>query len=406
MKNYKIKVLAMSCILFVFTQLHAQKFENLAQTPPMGWNSWNKFQTEINEQLIKETADVMVSSGMRDAGYIYLVLDDGWMASARDEKTGNLVADPKKFPHGMKAIADYIHSKGLKFGIYNCAGTKTCQGLPGTRGYEYQDARLYASWDVDYLKFDWCNSDKQNAEESYTTMGKALLSAKRPMIFSICEWGTNKPWIWGAKIGHLWRTTDDIGVQFDGYIDHKTWKQLSIMTMIDQQVGLEKYAGNGHWNDPDMLEVGNGLTASENRLHFSMWCMLAAPLMSGNDLTKMSQTIKEILMNKDVIAIDQDPLGFQAFRYSNEDSVQVWFKPLQNDEWAACFLNRSSIKKNINFNWQRENVNDTLHKRSLPTATANFNMYDLWKKKNIDNTKNPLNVTLPPHDVLLIRLSR
>jgi alpha-galactosidase len=406
MKKYKFKVLTVSCILFFFTQLHAQKFESLAQTPPMGWNSWNKFQANINEQLIKETADVMVSSGMRDAGYIYLVLDDGWMASVRDEKTGDLVPDQKKFPHGMKVIADYIHSKGLKFGIYNCAGTKTCQGLPGTRGYEYQDARLYASWDVDYLKFDWCNSDKQNAEESYTTMGKALLNAKRPMIFSICEWGTNKPWIWGAKMGHLWRTTDDIGVQFDGYIDHKTWKQLSIMTMIDQQVGLEKFAGNGHWNDPDMLEVGNGLTASEDRLHFSMWCMLTAPLMSGNDLTKMSQTIKEILMNKDVIAIDQDPLGIQAFRYSNEDSVQVWFKPLQHDEWAACFLNRSSITKNINFNWQRENVVDTLHKRSLLTASANFNMYDLWKKKNIDNTKNPLNVTLAPHDVLLIRLSR
>ncbi len=175
--------------------------------------------------------------------------------------------------------------------------------------------------------------------------------------------------------------------------------------MIDQQVGLEKYAGKGHWNDPDMLEVGNGLTASEDRLHFSMWCMLAAPLMSGNDLTKMSQTTKEILMNKDVIAIDQDPLGFQAFRYLNEDSVQVWFKPLQNDEWAACFFNRSSVTKNINFNWQRENVNDTLHKRRLPTASANFNLYDLWKKKNIGNTRNPLNVNLGPHDVLLIRLS-
>src|ERR1700733_6978686 len=192
----------------------AQKFEGLALTPPMGWNSWNTFQTKISEKLVMETADIMVSSGMKDAGYTYLVLDDGWMAMERDSK-GDLVPDPKKFPNGMKTVVDYVHSKGLKFGLYNCAGTKTCGGYPGSRGYEYQDARLYASFGIDYLKYDWCNTDGLTAKEAYTTMSKALRAARRPVVFSLCEWGDNKPWEWASPVGELWRTTGDICPCFD-----------------------------------------------------------------------------------------------------------------------------------------------------------------------------------------------
>jgi len=191
-KKFMVKNIWLLLLLFINCNAFAQKFEGLALTPPMGWNSWNTFQIKIDEQLVKDVADVMVSSRMKDVGYRYIVLDDGWMTMARDPKTGDLVADPKKFPHGMKALSDYVHSKGLKFGLYNCAGTKTCAGFPGTRGYEYQDARLYASWDVDYLKFDWCYADGINAQEAYATMSNALKTAGRPIVFSLCEWGTNK----------------------------------------------------------------------------------------------------------------------------------------------------------------------------------------------------------------------
>ena len=211
----------------------------------MGWNSWNTFQTNISDSLVRGIADVMVSSGMKDAGYTYLVLDDGWMAMERDKVTGNLVPDPKKFPNGMKVLVDYVHAKGLKFGLYNCAGTKTCAGYPGTRGYEYQDARFYASLGIDYLKFDWCYTDGINAKEAYNTMSKALKAAGRPIVFSLCEWGTNKPWEWAENVGELWRTTGDISALFDGDIDHGTWKQLGVMPIVDLQNGLKKICRPG-----------------------------------------------------------------------------------------------------------------------------------------------------------------
>ena len=385
-------------------QLHAQKFEGLALTPPMGWNSWNTFNTKISEDLVKHTADIMVSSGMKDAGYVYLVLDDGWMSKERD-KNGNLVADPEKFPHGMKAVADYVHSKGLKFGLYNCAGTLTCAGYPGTRGYEYQDARLYASWDIDYLKFDWCNTDGINAKEAYTTMSKALKTAGRPIVFSLCEWGTNKPWEWAAPVGHLWRTTGDITAQFDSLRNEGTWVSNGTMWIVDMQVGLQKYAGPGHWNDPDMLEVGNGMKPSEDRAHFSMWCMLAAPLMAGNDITKMSQASRDILTNKDAVTIDQDPLGVEGFRYTAANGLEVWAKPLSNNNWAICFLNRSSSPQKINFDWQKENIYDSVSKQQF-NASASYKIFDVWSKKNLGNTSSPLSAEVPSHDVLMVKLSR
>lgn len=395
-------------ILFVLMSSRsiAQKFENLAPTPPMGWNSWNTFQTNINEQLVKDIADVMVNSGMKDAGYQYLVLDDGWMAMQRDPKSGDLIPDPIKFPNGLKAVIDYVHSKGLKFGLYNCAGTKTCAGYPGTRGFEYQDARFYASLGIDYLKFDWCNSEGINAPEAYTTMSKALKTAGQPIIFSLCEWGSNKPWVWAAPVGQLWRTTGDITAQFDGIKSYGSWHANGVMTIVDMQDTLRKYAGPNHWNDPDMLEVGNGLTEVENRTHFSLWAMMAAPLMAGNDLRKMSEQTKKVLTNKEVIAVDQDPLGIQGFKYRVQDSVQTWFRPLSNNNWAVAFVNRSSTPKAISFNWSEENINDELSNTYLNTTATTYKVQDLWTKKQIGDTKKALKSVLPPHDILMLRLTK
>src|SRR5476651_754587 len=292
----------------------------LAPTPPMGWNSWNTFQTRIDEPLLKGMVDAYVSSGMRDAGYQYFTLDDGWMAMERDA-SGNLIADPKKFPNGMKAFADYVHSKGLKFGLYNCAGTKTCAGYPGSRGHEYQDALLYASWGVDFLKYDWCNTDSLNAREACITMSSALKATKRPILFSLCEWGNHTPWVWAKGVGEMYRTTGDISAKFT----------RSVMRIADKQMAIRKFNGPNHWNDPDMLEVGNGMTVAEDRAHFSLWCMLAAPLVSGNDLRKMTDQTRLFLTNKNMIAIDQDERGVSAFKMPLADSIELWVKPLRNN---------------------------------------------------------------------------
>jgi alpha-galactosidase len=384
---------------------YSQKFEDLAMTPPMGWNSWNTFQTKIDERLVMDVADLMVSSGMKESGYTYIVLDDGWMSMQRDS-AGNLVADPVKFPHGMKALADYVHSKGLKFGLYNCAGTKTCAGYPGTRGYEYQDARLYASFGIDYLKFDWCNTNGINAREAYTTMSRAIRTAGRPIVFSLCEWGQNHPWEWAAPVGQLWRTTGDIYQCFEGTYNHGTWSANCVMKIVDLQKDLRKYAGPGHWNDPDMLEVGNGMTAGEDRAHFSMWCMLAAPLMAGNDIRKMSSETRKILCNRDMIAIDQDRLGIEGFRYADRDSLEIWVKPLDKGDWAFCFLNRSLSALKVNFDWKGETVTDDLTSRSLNYSTTEYTIKDLWAGKNLGKTSSHLQAEVPPHDVLVVRLTK
>lgn len=397
-------------ILFLFITLSAnsfaQKFEGLAPTPPMGWNSWNTFQTNISEDLVKGIADNMVASGMKDAGYTYIVLDDGWMTMQRDSITGNLIPDPKKFPHGMKALVDYVHSKGLKFGLYNCAGTKTCAGYPGTRGYEYQDARFYASLDIDYLKFDWCHAEGQNAKESYITMSKALKTAGRPIVFSLCEWGSNKPWEWAAPVGQLWRSTGDIGAYFDTVPQDRKWKPRTVTQIIDQEANIRQYAGPNHWNDPDMLEVGNGMKEGEDRAHFSMWCMLAAPLIAGNDIRTMSEATKQILTNKNAIAINQDALGIQGLRYASKDSLQTWFKPLNDGGWAVCFLNCSAEPQQINFDWKNENVNDTLSNRQLNAATITYKIMDVWMKKDVSTTAKAFNATVQSHDVVMLRLTK
>jgi len=385
-------------ILFVLVAIaissFAQKDRLLALTPPMGWNSWNTFKSNINETLIKEMADAMVSSGMRDAGYKYLILDDCWLAPERDSLQ-NLQADPKKFPDGMKALGDYIHSKGLKFGIYNCAGTKTCAGFPGTHGHEYQDALTYASWGVDYLKYDWCNTEGINAKEAYTTMSKALAATHRPIVFSLCEWGSNQPWLWAEPVGQLWRTTGDISCK---------WK--SITEIIDKEADLRQYAGPGHWNDPDMLEVGNGLPVNEDRAHFSMWAMLAAPLIAGNDLRNMTEETKAILTNRGVIAVDQDSLGVQGLRYAINDSVQTWMKPLEGGDWAVCFLNTAAEPKAVAFDWKNNVVKDSLSNAELNANAHPYAIVDLWTNKALGNTDKALKATVPSHDVLMIYLSK
>jgi alpha-galactosidase len=384
--------------------MHAQKFDGLALTPPMGWNSWNTFKTNISEKLVKEMADAMVASGMKEAGYSYIVLDDGWMAKERN-KNGDLVPDPQKFPNGLKEVIDYVHSKGLQFGLYNCAGTQTCGGYPGSRGYEYQDARLYASLEVDYLKYDWCNTEGITAKEAYRTMSKALKMAARPIVFSLCEWGDNQPWIWGKDIGHLWRISGDIYHCFDCVVDHGgNWKDWGVIYIIDMRKNIRQYSGPGHWNDFDMMEVGNGMTVSEDRAHFSLWCMLASPLIAGNDFRNMTKETVATLTDKECIAIDQDPLGIQAYLYQQKDSVDTWIKPLANNEVAVCFLNRSKKPVVATFDFSQKPVIDTVSKTSINFNKTTFTIRDVWMKKEAGTTKKAWSGVVQAHDVVLLRL--
>src|SRR5574344_1642087 len=382
----------------------AQKFPHLADTPQMGWNSWNKFQGNINEDLIKGIADAMVSSGLRDAGYVYLNLDDCW--HGKRDKDGFIQSDPKSFPSGIKALAEYVHSKGLKLGIYSDAGSRTCAGRPGSLGHEYQDALQYARWDVDYLKYDWCNAPNVNPIGAYSLMRDALHAAGRPILFSICEWGSNNPWKWARDVGHSWRTTTDIHCMFDSIVNYNGWKPYCVMQCIHKNDTLRRYAGKGHWNDPDMLEVGNGMTVNEDRAHFTMWCMMAAPLILGNDLRDMSKETLDIIKNKEVIAIDQDPLGIQGLRLKNENGLQYWFKPLLDGAWAFCLLNSSDKDVKVVLDWSTLEVNDELSNRKTDFANITYSAKDLWKAKAQPfKTTKKRTVTVPTHDVIAYRLT-
>ena len=360
----------------------------LALTPPMGWNSWNKFGCDVSEELIKQAADAMVATGMKDAGYEYIVIDDCWQV-ARDEQ-GNIVVDPQRFPSGMKALADYVHSKGLKFGIYSDAGLRTCAGRPGSRGYEFQDARQYAAWGVDYLKYDWCSTDNQNTIASYSLMRDALKVARRPIVFSLCEWGSTKPWLWAKEIGNLWRTTGDIQDCWDCVRD---WGGKGWTKILDEQVGLEVYAGPGHWNDPDMLEVGNGgMTTEEYRAHFSMWCILAAPLMAGNDLRAMTPEIRDILINKEAIAVNQDRLGKQGAKVRDDGDLEVWAKQLHDGSRAVVLFNRGEQDAPIAVDWR-----EIGYPNHLKAAVR-----DLWQHKELGVFKGAYAAQVPSHSVVMI----
>ncbi len=404
----------LSVILFIFyISVYGQgnnyaqdytKFPGLALTPPMGWNSWNKFACIVDERLVREIADAMVSSGMKDAGYSYINIDDCWHGER--DSLGFIHPDPRRFPSGMKALADYVHSKGLKLGLYSDAGSMTCGGRPGSRGYEFQDALSYASWGVDYLKYDWCNTEGLKAEGAYKTMAAALKKAGRPIVLSICEWGTDMPWQWAASVGHLWRTTGDIFNCFDCIEDHGSWKSWGVMQILDKQEGLRKYAGPGHWNDPDMLEIGNGkLTPGEDRAHFSMWAMIAAPLIAGNDLRNMTRETISVLTNRDVIEVNQDSLGIQGFKHSMKDSVETWCKPLKGGDWAVGFLNHGKQEARVNFDWNRESITDDLSGAQLDASRKEYKLKNLWTGRNSGSTRKKLSAIIPPHDILMFRLS-
>lgn len=384
-------------LLLSATSLFAQDKSpsaGLAMTPPMGWNSWNKFGCNVSDELIRGMADAMLKSGMKDAGYQYIVIDDCWQVK-RDAQ-GNIVPDPQRFPNGMKALADYIHSLGLKFGIYSDAGSKTCAGRPGSHGHEYQDAMQYAAWGVDYLKFDWCNTTTQDAKASYALMRQALDASGRPIVFSICEWGSHQPWLWGAEVGgNLWRTTGDIQDRWGGQQKwpNGTCCSNGVMAIVDQQVGLASFAGPGHWNDPDMLEVGNGgLTDTENRSHFTMWAMFAAPLIAGNDLRSMDAATKEILTNKEVIAIDQDPLGQEGTRVWKSGDLEVWARPIQGGNRAVALLNRGLNRQEITVHW--EDLNYPAH--------LNAKVRDLWQHQDLGSFTGKFSAVVSPHGVVMV----
>ena len=370
--------------------------DSLAQTPPMGWNSWNKFACSVSEDLIKSVADAIAGNGMKDAGYQYVVIDDCWQIS-RDE-SGNIVADATRFPSGIKALADYVHSKGLKFGLYSDAGAKTCQGRPGSQGHEYQDALQYARWGADYLKFDWCNTGTRNAEEAYSTMSSALLSTGRPIVFSICEWGTARPWFWGKGIGNLWRTTGDIS---DKWTSKKKWSdgtccEYGMVDILDLQVGLESFAGPGHWNDPDMLEVGNGgMSIPEYRAQFSLWALLAAPLMAGNDVRSMPPEIKEILTNSEVIAVNQDKLGRAGRRIRKNGDLEVWARPLSDGSRAVILFNRGTNEAEVGVFWE-----DIAYPNHLSAKVR-----DLWAHKDLGSFNRDYSAKVAPHSVVMVKIT-
>jgi alpha-galactosidase len=311
------------------------------------------------------------------------VIDDCWQVSR--DKNGTIVPDAQRFASGMKALADYVHGKGLKFGVYSDAGARTCQGRPGSNGYEVEDARQYAAWGVDYLKYDWCNSDGVDPKIAYPTMRDALKATGRPIVFSLCEWGRNQPWTWARGVGHLWRTTGDISDRWDSWV-----------RLLDQQVGLEKFAGPGGWNDPDMLEVGNGgMTTAEYRAHFSFWCLLASPLMAGNDIRQMSAETHDILTNKEVNAIDQDPLGAQGHRVRKDGNLEVWARRLQGNAQVVILFNRGRTAQTIAVSWQE---------LGLPWDAEPL-LRDLWAKKDLGRVKGTYSAEVPPHDIVMLRLT-
>jgi alpha-galactosidase len=369
----------------------------LAATPPMGWNSWNFFAGKVTDQDIRNAADQIVATGMKDAGYIYINIDDTWEA---DRDSSGVLHTNSKFPD-MKALADYVHSKGLKLGIYSGPGLKTCAGFTASLDHEAQDAQLYASWGIDYLKYDLCSfrRDEMAAKApndkaaqmrmmvaAYDKMGKALKAAGRPIVYSLCQYGWDAPWEWAPALGgNLWRTTGDVQANWG-----------SIYNIINQQAGLAKYAGPGHWNDPDMLEVGNGkLTLAENRSHFSMWAMLAAPLLAGNDLPNMKPEIKAILTSSDVIAIDQDKLGHQASHVYSDGEVDVWSRTLSGGAMAIAVLNAGS---------------DRVASHPFHLSLAKLGLHgpqkgkDLWTGKDVTLTDS-MPIELDSHDTLLVRIA-
>ena len=360
----------------------------MARTPPMGFNDWNAFGCNVSEDLIKQTADFFVSSGMKAAGYEYVNIDDCWMTHQRDAN-GRLVPDPVKFPDGIKGTADYVHSLGLKLGIYEDAGTATCAGYPGSLGHEQVDAQTFADWGVDYLKYDNCNNagstTKQQYIQRYTAMRDALAATGRPIVYSICEWGVNEPWTWAGDVGNLWRTTGDIG---------DNWSSLK--SIVNQNASLDTAAHPGAWHDPDMLEIGNGgMTDTEYRSHFSLWAEMAAPLLVGTDLREATPATMAIYLNKDVIAVDQDSLGVAGKVVQTDGTQLVFAKPLAGGDVAVALFNEGDTAATIS---------TTASQAGLGTPKGAYTLTDLWSKK-VTETAGTINAYVPAHGTTMYRVS-
>jgi alpha-galactosidase len=364
--------------------LHKVAYNGLAKTPPMGWNSWNLFAEKVDDQTVRTMADAMISSGMNDAGYLYVTIDN----TSEDTPDANgVLATNHKFPD-MKALADYVHSKGLKIGIYSSPGPRTCGGYPASYGYEQQDAKMFAAWGIDYLKYDWCSAStiykNEQLQPIYQRMGDALQATGRPIVYSLCEYGLGGVEKWGADIGgNLWRTTGDIRDEWDSMMDN-----------IEKQVPTAPYAGPGHWNDPDMLEIGNGhMTDDEYRTHMSLWALTAAPLLAGNDIRTMSEVTRSILLNKEVIAVDQDPLGKQASPVKN-GKLETWIKPLKGGNVAVGVVNLDIAPATA-----------TIKASDLQLKGSVHSALDLWTHKDVKFANGEYSATVPAHGVLLLRVS-
>jgi alpha-galactosidase len=369
-------------VVFTWRQTAEAQSTTIAATPPMGWNSWNKFGCNVSDKLIREMADAIVSSGMKDAGYRFVNIDDCWQVSRAAD--GSIVVDADHFPNGMKPLADYVHSKGLKFGVYTDAGRMTCQKRPGSYGHEAQDIKTYANWGVDYVKIDWCYAEDLDPEVQYPKFRDAIAQSGRPIVFSICNWGVKAPWTWGPQTGNLWRTTGDISDKYDS---------MSVIGFA--QDGLGKFAGPGHWNDPDMLEVGNGGMKNDEYLtHMTLWAILAAPLLAGNDIRSMSDETKAILMNPEVIAVDQDAKGVQGHRVWDEGPLEIWVRPLADGSLAAGLFNRgeSALKIALDF--------------KAIGAPASAKLRDLWARKDLGGVQDSYTAEVPKHGVVFLKLSR
>lgn len=365
--------------------LHPIPANGLAKTPPMGWNSWNKFQTHIDDATVRGVADAIDSSGMKDAGYQYVIIDDGWQGTR--DADGNLSPNPN-YPD-MKALADYVHSKGLKIGIYSSPGPRTCGGFEGSYGHEEQDAKLYAAWGMDYLKYDWCSASRiwkdSDMQAVYQKMGEALEKTGRPIVYALCQYGRAEVEKWGPQIGaNLWRTTGDIFDRFD-----------SMAKIGFSQSDLAEFAGPGHWNDPDMLEVGNGgMSTDEYKTHFSLWAMIAAPLISGNDIRNMSPDIAAILLNKEVIAVDQDSMGIGGKRASSTGAIEIWEKPLVSGNTAVAIFNHSIQQMRTVVSWKALGIDKDQAVR------------DLWAHEDRGTTSEVFSEAVPAHGVIMLRLHK
>jgi alpha-galactosidase len=363
--------------------LQAVPYNGLAKTPPMGWNSWNHFAASVNDSIVRAAADRLVSSGLANAGYIYINIDDCW--EGHRDANGNIVPNDK-FPD-MKALAAYVHSRGLKLGIYSSPGPLTCGGYLGSYGHEKQDANTYAAWGIDYLKLDWCSAEriytKDDLQAAYQKMGNALAKCGRPIVFSLCEYGMNDVWLWGPQVGaNLWRTTGDI---------QDNWNSMANIGF--NQSHLSPYAGPGHWNDPDMLEVGNGgMTNTEYRTHFSLWCLLAAPLIAGNDLDKMSAGTLAILANKEAIAIDQDALGKAAVQVVKDGNIQIWVRDLKDGSKAVGIFNTAGTEQTGTLSFADLKIGNKAKLR------------DLWLHQNLGVFVKQYQAKIDPHGVILLKI--